>query len=83
MPEAPLLSDPCQEWAEREGVPIIEGFGVDLRSIDVGSWARLGGGSRGALVHLLGRGDFINSYVLELAPGGQTDACSRFHRMRP
>lgn len=73
MRNAPMLRDPYQEWAEREDLPIMNGFGFDLRSMEVKPWARLGGGARGALVHLDGRGDFINSYVLELPPGGQSD----------
>jgi uncharacterized RmlC-like cupin family protein len=66
-----LLLDPYQTWAENEGVPITEDFGVDLTKVPVKPWARMG--TDGGIVHLKGRGDFIAMFVLDLPAGGKTD----------
>lgn len=70
MTEPRYLIDPYREWAGREGIPVVEGFGVDLLDVDVRPWARIG--ARGALVHLDGRGDFADIHVIEIPPGGET-----------
>jgi uncharacterized RmlC-like cupin family protein len=66
-----LLLDPYLSWAEREGVPIVEDFGVDLLKVPIKPWPRFG--SDGAIVHLKGRGDFVSVFVLDLAPGAKTE----------
>lgn len=70
MTEPRYLIDPYREWAEREGIPVVKGFGVDLLAVDVRPWARIG--ASGALVHLDGRGDFADIHVIEIPPGGET-----------
>src|SRR5438270_13620937 len=65
-----LLLDPYADWAEREGVPIIEDFGIDLIKIATAPWPRFG--VDGAIAHLKGRGDFVSIFVLDLAPGART-----------
>jgi quercetin dioxygenase-like cupin family protein len=65
-----LFIDPYAEWAQREGIPIATGFGVDLLALEVRPWPRLD--ARGAFVHLDGRGDFVDVQVIELAPGATT-----------
>jgi mannose-6-phosphate isomerase-like protein (cupin superfamily) len=65
------LLNPYLDWARGEGVPIHGGFGFDLLGIETAPWARLG--ARGALVHLDGRGDLVDCWLLELPPGGQTE----------
>jgi uncharacterized RmlC-like cupin family protein len=67
-----LLLDPYQTWAENEGVPISEDFGIDLLKAPVAHWPRMG--TDGGIVHLKGRGDFIAMFVLDLPPGGRSDA---------
>jgi mannose-6-phosphate isomerase-like protein (cupin superfamily) len=67
------LIDSYREWTAGEGVPIIESVGVDLNAIETAPWPRLGGGARGAFVHLRGRGDFVALQVIELPPGATTD----------
>jgi len=66
-----ILRDPYLDWAGGEGVPIHAGFGFDLLDVDVAAWARLG--ARGALVHLDGRGDLVDCWLVELPPAGQTE----------
>jgi quercetin dioxygenase-like cupin family protein len=73
MAEARYLIDPYLDWVAGEGIPVVEDFGVNLLQVETAPWPRMGGTSRGALVHVLGRGDFVNGYVCELPPGGQTD----------
>ncbi len=53
-----------------EGIPIHEDFGFDLHALEVRPWARMD--ALGCYAHCLGRGDFVNMYVLELGPGKQT-----------
>lgn len=69
--EGRLYVDPYGEWAKREGIPIVRGFGVDLLEVDVRPWARIG--ASGAFVHLDGRGDFVDVHVVEIAPGARTE----------
>jgi len=66
-----FLLDPYLDWVKGEGIPIVEGFGVDLLTLDTGAWPRMG--THGAAVHLKGRGDFMSMFLIELAPGGQSD----------
>lgn len=68
-PDAVWLRDPYLEWTAREGLPIAEGFGVDLRKVETSMWPRLG--VPGAFVHLNGRGDFMSLFVIDLPPGGK------------
>jgi hypothetical protein len=65
-----LFIDPYLNWIKREGVPIHEGFGINLHKVEVKPWARTG--VKGAAVHVAGRGDFMTLFVIELPPGGQT-----------
>ena len=73
MTEAPdpkFLCDPYLAWAEAEGIPMVEDFGVNLNEVETRTWARMG--VDGALVHLKGRGDFLCVFVLDLPPGGKS-----------
>ena len=62
--------DAYLDWVEREGLPVTEDFGVDLYAVQTRPWARYG--VKGAAVHLKGRGDFANMFVLDIPPGGST-----------
>ena len=68
--ESKFLCDPYLDWAEAEGIPMVEDFGVDLNEVETRPWARMG--LDGALVHLKGRGDFLCVFVLDLPPGGKS-----------
>jgi len=58
----------CQ-WMKSEGVPIIEGFGLeDVRELPLAPWRRMGGS--GAFVHLYGMEGQTGMYVAEIPPGG-------------
>jgi mannose-6-phosphate isomerase-like protein (cupin superfamily) len=73
MPDAPpgkLMVDPYADWCTGEGVPIHEGFGFDLLALATAPWARFG--TKGAIVHVKGRGDFMTVFLLEIPPGGKT-----------
>ncbi|MEE9289425.1 MAG: hypothetical protein V3U99_00260, partial [Alphaproteobacteria bacterium] len=69
--EPKFLFDPYLEWTEREGIPTVEDFGVDLTKVETKPWARMG--ANGAFVHLKGRGDFLAVFVIDIAPGGSTE----------
>ena len=65
------LLDPYLDWIEGEGIPIHEEFWVDLLTLETGPWARMG--TKGAAIHLKGRGDFMSMFLIDLDPGGQSD----------
>ena len=69
--EVRFLTNPYLQWANGEGIPIVEDFGVDLLAVETAPWARTG--VNGAFVHVKGRGDFIDVVVLELPPGAATE----------
>ena len=48
--DKPFLSDPFLDWAEREGIPITEDFGIHLPDVEVKPWSRFG--CKGGLAHL-------------------------------
>ncbi|MFQ6016965.1 MAG: hypothetical protein ACE5KF_02110 [Kiloniellaceae bacterium] len=64
-----LLLDPYRDWAEAEGVPVAEDFGVDLRKVETQPWPRFG--CDGAIVHLKGRGDFVSILLFDLSPAAK------------
>ncbi|HYW24645.1 MAG TPA: hypothetical protein VE953_10815 [Terriglobales bacterium] len=70
MTETRYLIDPHRDFIESEGIPIVEDFGIDMLSLEVRPWARMA--ASGAYVLVKGRGDFLDTYVLEIPPGGET-----------
>jgi quercetin dioxygenase-like cupin family protein len=62
--------DPYLDWIKEEGVPIIEGIGIDLFTVKPAPWARYG--VNGAAIHMKGRGDFSNMMLFEIPPGKST-----------
>ena len=69
--KAPRIGvDSYLEWLKWEGIPSVEDFGVDLFTVATRPWARMG--VNAAAVHLRGRGDFVNMFLLDMAPGAAT-----------
>jgi quercetin dioxygenase-like cupin family protein len=64
------MVDSYLDWSSREGVPIYEGFGVDLLAVETRPWARFG--VNGAIVHVAGRGDDMTVFLLDIPAGGKT-----------
>ena len=64
------LADPYLDWADAQGVPIVQDFGIDIRKVPVAPWARYG--MNGAFCHLKGRDDFISIFAFEIPPGGKS-----------
>ena len=62
--------DPYLEWVAKEGLPVIEDYGIDLFKVETKMWDRTG--VKAAAVHLKGRGDFSNMFLYEIAPGKST-----------
>jgi uncharacterized RmlC-like cupin family protein len=65
-----FLFDPYMDWIKREGVNVVEDFGVDLAMVETKPWPRYE--APGAVVHLKGRGDFMSLFVVDVPPGGKT-----------
>ena len=62
--------DPYLDWIAKEGLPVVEDYGIDLFKVETKMWAR--NEAKTAAVHLKGRGDFSNMFLYELAPGKST-----------
>lgn len=62
--------DAYLEWVKKEGLKVTEDYGIDLFKVETQLWPRFG--VKGAAVHLIGRGDFANMFVLDIPPGGST-----------
>lgn len=56
-----------ERWIVAERVPVVEGYGVDVREIPLGPWPRRGG--RGAFVQLRGMEGATGMEVVEIPPG--------------
>jgi quercetin dioxygenase-like cupin family protein len=67
---ARLGLDPYLEWVANEGIPIHEGVFLDLFATETAPWPRYD--AKGAALHLRGRGDYCNMFLLELAAGRST-----------
>jgi uncharacterized RmlC-like cupin family protein len=60
-----------ETWLEREGVPLVGGYGVeDLRALPLGWWERLG--CPAAYVHLEGGNGYVGALVAEVPPGRES-----------
>lgn len=60
-----------ERWIEKEGIPIIEGFGVtDVRNLTLKPWSRIGG--EGAYLQLRGLEGITGVYIGKIAPGAVT-----------
>jgi len=64
------MIDSYLEWLKTEGIPTTEDLGIDLFAVETKPWARLG--VNGAAVHLKGRGDFLNMFLLDIPPAAST-----------
>src|SRR6201991_2406293 len=76
-PQARELIDPYLDWAAVEGVPVIEGYGVDCLAADVKPWPRFG--LDGAIIHLKARGDFVTLFLYDLPPGSSSRPVRHFY----
>lgn len=66
-----FLVDPYMNFCKSEGIPIVEDFGIDMKTVETKPWARMG--VNGAFAHLIGRGDFLAMYVIDIPGGGKTN----------
>ncbi len=68
---ARLRLNPYNDWVAREGLIVHEGLSCDLLTAETKFWPRLG--VPGAAVHLRGRGDFSNLFLIDIPPGESTE----------
>lgn len=66
-PAGTYLVDAYEDWAKAEGVPVLTGSAIDLRTANVVPWARFD--AKGAFCHVDGRCDFLSVFLLEIAAG--------------
>ena len=66
------------QWMKRQGIPIVEGYGVeDVREVQMTPWARTGG--KGAFINLYGMEGVTGMYVAEIPPGGALEPEKHFY----
>ena len=59
-----------RDWVDGEGVPVAEGFAVNLSQTPVARWERYG--ANGSVVNVAGRGDFLDLWLIEVPAASQT-----------
>ncbi|MDP2647371.1 MAG: cupin domain-containing protein, partial [Desulfobacterales bacterium] len=60
------------QWMKKEGLPVIEGHGVeDLRKLELAPWPRMGG--KGIFINLYGFEGVTGMYVAEIPPRGSLE----------
>jgi quercetin dioxygenase-like cupin family protein len=70
MEKARYGVDSYKEWLQAEGLRVVEGLAIDCTEVETVEWARTG--TRGAALHLDGRGDFCNMFLHDIGPGKST-----------
>ena len=65
-----ILLNPYRDWAKGQGIPIYEGFGLDLLALETSRWDFTE--TNGALVHLNGRGDYASVFLIDIPEAGKT-----------
>lgn len=65
-----LFRSAYRDWIAQEGVPLADGFCLDLRTLETTEWPRFG--VDGAIVNVAGRGDYLDLWLLDLAGAAST-----------
>ena len=68
---------PYRDFLKTEGIPVVEAYSVDCRTVALEPWERLGG--LGTYVHLAGKSDYLSAYVVEIPPGGELKPEQHMH----
>ena len=69
-PAGKFMVDSYLDWSAAQGVPVHEGLGLDLMSLETRPWPLFG--VDGAIVHVKGRGDAMTVFLLDMPPGART-----------
>jgi oxalate decarboxylase/phosphoglucose isomerase-like protein (cupin superfamily) len=66
------------QWMKRQGIPIVEGYGLeDVRDVQMAQWSRTGG--KAAFVNLYGMEGITGMYVAEIPAGGALEPEKHFY----
>ena len=65
-----FLHDSFLAWCDKQPVPVIEHFGIDLMRVDTRPWDLYG--MNGAVCLMKGRDDFVSVFCFELPPGSKS-----------
>jgi oxalate decarboxylase/phosphoglucose isomerase-like protein (cupin superfamily) len=66
------------QWMKRQGIPIVEGYGLeDVRNVQMAQWSRMGG--KAAFVNLYGMEGITGMYVAEIPAGGALEPEKHFY----
>ena len=66
------------QWMKRQGIPIVEGYGLeDVRDVQMAQWSRTGG--KAAFVNLYGMEGITGMYMAEIPAGGALEPEKHFY----
>ena len=65
-----FMVDSYLNWLKAEGASIVSAPAIDLLTVDVKDWARIG--MKAAVCHVDGRCDFLSAFVIDLAAGASS-----------
>ena len=66
------------KWMARQGIPIIDGYGLeDVREVATADWPRIGG--KAAFLNLYGMEGVTGMYVAEIPAGGALEPEKHFY----
>lgn len=66
--QAALEKTTYVRWLRRQGVPVVEGYGIeDVRDLQLAPWSQIGGS--GAFIQLYGMQGLTGMYIVEIPPG--------------
>jgi len=66
--QAALEKTTYVRWLRRQGIPVVEAYGIeDVRDLQLGPWPRTGGS--GAFIQLYGMQGLTGMYIAEIPPG--------------
>jgi oxalate decarboxylase/phosphoglucose isomerase-like protein (cupin superfamily) len=68
------------QWMRRQGIPVVDGYGVeDVRNIAMKPWEKIGGSA--SFINLYGMEGVTGMYVAEIPPGGALKPEKLFYEM--
>jgi oxalate decarboxylase/phosphoglucose isomerase-like protein (cupin superfamily) len=66
--QAALEKTTYVQWLRRQGIPVVEGYGIeDVRDLPLARWSRMGG--KGTFIQLYGMQGLTGMYTAEIPPG--------------
>jgi len=75
---AAFQKTPYFQWMERQGIPMVGGYGLeDVRDVELARWPKMGG--QAAFINLYGMEGVTGMYVAEIPAGGALEPEKHFY----